>query len=730
VLLYAILLQVQAADPVYASPALREFVARAAIENRAPPPSLAGYTANVESEIALILRDSLGRELVGQIEQLASRAEWERNGRYDLHVVGFRSQSIGAPYSALTWTRMWTVPTLYGNRLLIGFNEGLAWKRDTAEVRRRAERAGKAARDTTRDPYRVVHPLSVDRDRFYRFRGGDTVAQLYHGDRVIRIVRVDVEPVKGPRSNFAAFRGELDFDADRHQLVRMRGRLVEVTTRKDPAIVRATGAVAIAFIEFENVEVDGKYWLPAFQWSEFQAQMALLGETRPIFRVISRFRNYRVSDSLVTLAQFDSVTPALPPTRANLTFASKDSVSRFGAWEENLGGASGRVNGDAFADMAPDVWKSSGPPRVDYFPRRFEDVVRYNRVEGLFTGLGASLRFRDLAPGLSARGNIGIAWTEQTARGGASMSLSRGKWITSARAERSLASTNDFMLAMESGLSIGPLISGVDDHDYVDRWIGAASAARILRHVDLAMLTGELAYVSDRAERSRLPSAAFHRSLFRPNRGATTGDYGRLGVALELHPNVTGGTLAPGAGVRLLYEVATGDLDWQRAEVRLAGRKYWRGLVFASRLDAGAVFGPALPPQVLYELGGGLDLPSYRYKEFGGDRAALGRALGAYHFPVLRTPLRINWLVIPGLSPGIGAGVQGGWAEASSDVARRALLALGGDGVTPLSRPTDGVRATADVRFTLLSGAIGAGFARPIDRAGKWKPFFVWGAAF
>lgn len=171
-LLFALLLQVQAADSVDSSLALRDFIARAAVANRAPPPNLMGYTARVESELALILRDSLGRELVGQIEQLAARAEWERSGRYDLHVVGFRSQSMGAPYSALTWTRMWTVPTLYGNRLLIGFNEGLAWQRDTAEVRRRAERAARAtaraARDTSRDPYRVVHPLASDRERFYQ----------------------------------------------------------------------------------------------------------------------------------------------------------------------------------------------------------------------------------------------------------------------------------------------------------------------------------------------------------------------------------------------------------------------------------------------------------------------------------------------------------------------------------------------------------------------------------
>ena len=118
------------------------------------------------------------------------------------------------------------------------------------------------------------------------------------------------------------------------------------------------------------------------------------------------------------------------------------------------------------------------------------------------------------------------------------------------------------------------------------------------------------------------------------------------------------------------------------------------------------------------------------YKEFGGDRAALATALVGYHFPFLRTPRRLGWLMLPGLSPGLGTGVQGGWTEISSDGARRAMLALGGDGITPLSRPTDGIRATADVRITLLGDAIGFGMSRAIDHPDRWKPFFGFGLAF
>jgi hypothetical protein len=264
----------------------------------------------------------------------------------------------------------------------------------------------------------------------------------------------------------------------------------------------------------------------------------------------------------------------------------------------------------------------------------------------------------------------------------------------------------------------------------VDRRTAAIATTRILGNVDRAMLSGELALVEDRPEPRRVSTAFLFGGAFLPNRNAVAGRYGRAIAAIEYHPRVTGESLSPGLGVRIRYEAARGDLDWQRVEARLAGRRYWRGFVLAARLDAGAVFASVIPPQTLYEMGGYADLPSYGYKEFGGDRAALGTSLIAYQFPILRTPRRVKFLVLPGISPGVGTGIQGGWAQASSDAARTALLALGGDGVTPLSRPTDRIRATADFRFTLLAGAIGAGFARPIDQPGKWKPFFVLGGTF
>jgi hypothetical protein len=128
----------------------------------------------------------------------------------------------------------------------------------------------------------------------------------------------------------------------------------------------------------------------------------------------------------------------------------------------------------------------------------------------------------------------------------------------------------------------------------------------------------------------------------------------------------------------------------------------------------------------MFEMGGDLGLSGFEYKEFAGDRAALVRTVVGYTFPILRAPIRLpSALVIPGLAPGVAAGVHGGWTEISSDAARAALLKLGTrttpNGLVPLSRPTDGVRASAEFLVTFFSGALAVGVTRPIDESSKWK---------
>lgn len=695
------------ATPVYSSERLRDLVARASIANRAPPADLRAYRARVETEFSLSLRDTLGRERAAQLEQLSSNVEWTRDGKYDMHVVGYRSQSLGAPISTLSFVQGWTEPTLYGDRLMLGVQLG-APPDPKAKTKKRAGSWIVA-----------IHPFSSDRDRYYKFSGGDTVVVMRTAVRSIPLVRVHVTPRLGDADRLAAFEGEIDLDADRLQIVRMRGQFVVLNERGRPTLSPVPGMVGVVYCEFVNAEIDGRYWLPAFQRTELQSTFALLGQTRAVMRVVSRFSRHTIetSDTLLTV-------DANRATAHRTTWAPSDSVSRFGDWDDPLGTATSEVNANDFDDVGPDVWRETGRPRVDIAPTRTDNIFRYDRVEGLFTGLEANFRLRNAAPGLSLGSSLGWAWTQRTLRGGAHISLRREPWTTGARFERMLANTNDFTppLNPESG-GLAAMFGSVDDFDYVDRRVALASVTRMLGVSNAALVTLQVGGGSDRAEVARLTRGVAGGGTFRPNRGSADGDYA-LGVFEgELHPGVSGDFVQPGVGARLHYEVGRGELEWQRAEVLLAGRKYVGPVALSVQADGGVVWGAVIPPQKLFEVGGSGTLPGYDYKEFAGDQAALVRSQLSYALPIWRMPHRLwRTLFVPGLAPGIAAGLQGGWTSVSTDAARAAVTALGAAwSTTPVSRPTDGFRATFGFGLTFFSGTAHIGIARPIDHKAPWR---------
>jgi len=212
-LLVAALVQIGAPsqDSTYASPAVRALVLRAVTANRRVPDSLLAYQARVESEMAFIARQPDGSEQTFTIEQVESAVQWDRSGRYEQRVIGYRSQSVGFTVSAVGMFRQaWTIPVLYGNRITLLFGQ------PDSSARRRAQRRRRG--DTTF----AVHPFSEDRERVYRFSGGDTVATIRPGGRDIPIVRIHVEPSNEQLTQrTAVFRGDVELDGRRAQIVRM-----------------------------------------------------------------------------------------------------------------------------------------------------------------------------------------------------------------------------------------------------------------------------------------------------------------------------------------------------------------------------------------------------------------------------------------------------------------------------------------------------------------------------
>jgi hypothetical protein len=752
-------------DSVYATPALRALVTRVAVRNGVVPRGLESYRVAIESELSSLLRRSDGTEGATQIEQVETVARWQRSGAFTQRVIGYRSRLSGINISALTLLKQaWAVPLLYGNRLALFLGQ---------DTTRRARRA--AARDST---VRVVHPFGRDREAVYRYSGGDTALTIRVNGRTIPVARIHVVPGPHPPHRVVIFEGDVFVDMQLGEIVRMRGAFEIVGGhRKLGARLEAFAVEGVAFIDLTNREVNGQYWLPSTQRLEAEIGSPVTGDTRSVLRIISRFGDYRLNDSI---AVADSSTAGVAPAPAavgeptlesadssgrdsslatdrmrvlphTLTFAPADSVSGFAGWRAPIGEATTSVRVDDFSSVTPDRWRPTGPPRVEFGTQRLADFVHFDRVEGLFTGLGASLRLRDAAPGVVIRANAGWAWAEQTARGGTGIEWTHGSWVLGAAVARTLDNTNDFRTAFTGGPLLESLIVQ-DDYDYVDRrtasvytirrWLGASDGPGVMARFEGGV--GE-----DAGDRARLthgifaPGFLMSDSLFRPNRTVRAGSYLRAAFTLDLHPGVAANFVQQGVGAQLHYEVAGGTLAWQRAELRVAADRAWGPLTILARLDAGIVGGTVIPPQQLFEIGSTEGLLAYNYKQFGGDRAVVWQGEGLFALPFWDAPLRAWGLVLPSPSPAVAIGFQSGWADASTVAARRALPALGArvDPATnavlhdsagtaiPVSSPTHGVRTSIDIILRFFGGAAGLGVAHSLDAGAKLQAVVRLGAA-
>ena len=687
----------------YATPALRALIGQAAQLNRRVPEGLGGYEARLESEISIGNRRSEGKETSVSLEQVASTLQWDRTGRYEQTITGYRSQSVRASFASIGFFRSgWAIPSLYGNRIALLFG------RDTAEARRRRSRRGG-------EPLFAVHPLADDRERFYRYEGGDTIITMRVGDREIPIVRVTISLREKVPAKSVVFLGEMDLDASRRHIVRLRGYFAVVGGPKPRFDILADlGLQGVAYIEAVNAEAEGAFWLPSHQRFEAVASANTMGEGRAIFRILTKFVDREI---LPAPEGVDVGAPAdtLATHPFRLAIESPDTLSAYKGWTTQLGQMTAEVSAEDFTDVAPNRWNPKGRPRLSLETERLGDFVRVDRVQGIFTGAGAVVRFRDAAPGLTWRAAAGWAWYESTVRGRLAMEYRTGHSLWAVRAQRSLDLTNDFRNPFDSGSTIGALL-GRDNYDYVDRRSAGAQWLHFVGPARRAQLRLESGVADDRAVDVHLVRSPLGVGKdFRPNRVVRDGRYVRSAFTLETRPDVTLEYLRTGTNVRFAYERGDGEMRFQRAEGRITVRSNRGPFSLGARLDVG-VTTPGAPPQQFFELGQNQNLPGYGYKEFAGDQAAVLRILALRRLPVLGAPVRLTsrfWL--PPIAPAIALGVQTGWARASTPVALATTTALG-------STPTGHPRASASLTMRFFGGAVGVGIATPLDHSGhvRW----------
>ena len=714
-----------AAAQANAPRALLDLLADASKRN-ALPPSLISFTSRVETEISVLLRREEGNEAVAAVEQVASSLKWNRTGFYDQHIVGYRAQQTGANVSMLSvFQTGWLNPVLYGNRLRVRSNS-----RRTPPAR-----ASSTSRATSRsdgaDTLPAIHPLATDREQYYRYSGGDTIVTMRAGDRVIPIAHVRVQPRTDITGSVILFDGEMDLDASRGTLVRLRGHFIRANAPRR-SFIGSLGD-AVAFVEYENGERNGEFWLPAKQRIELQATFPGLGDGRAVVRIVSRFSQMAVNDTVLdarTLAAADSLRAI---SRRRLSFAGTDSLGRYGDWQTDVGALSIGMHSDDFNDIGPDRWRSTGAPRLDYTVPRASDAFHFNRVEGVYTGTGIKWSLRDAAPGVTVRANAGWAWNEGTARGRVSVERKRGNTALEVRGGRSLDNTNDFRVPLDSGSTIGALLASQDPYDYVDRRSATVSAVRTLGARRLLSRV-EFGVADDRYRPATYVRSPLGGDAYRENRRVDEGSYLRSAALIEWHPDFSAEFAKPGVGARLSYERGDGTVNWQRAEVRVTARKPFGPFVALARGDVGTVFGSRIPPQQLFELGKFQNLPGYEDKEFAGSRAAVLRASLQYTSPFFRQPIRAGRFFLPALAPGLSVGIQSGWADAPTAAARTSIERLGApvDSTilalwAPVSRPTDGIRASLTAGLRFFSGGVFVGATRKVDQAAPWKALITFG---
>ncbi|MFN8573622.1 MAG: hypothetical protein U0132_16325 [Gemmatimonadaceae bacterium] len=716
-LAWVVLLQLTVIASPYTTPALRTLVERASTNNRNLPQQIRAYEATVETEVAVTIRQGQHNEAPVSLEQLASVVRWNSPGDFDQHVIGDRLQAVGPQLTALTFMQQsLLVPHLYGNSLPLMFG------RDNATRGRRSKRS-----------VAPVHPLGDEREQTYLFSGGDTVETLMFDARRVPVVRVVVTPRDHLPENRIVFNGELFLDATRAHLVRMRGRIYAVGDSRG-LLERAvtSGFEGALYVELENQEIAQEIWLPAKQRFEAQVLFRISSDTRSVFRATSTFRHYQVDGDTGTIRTSVDTLEARPH---RLTLAPGDSIGRFTTWTSPLGDATANARAEDFDDVAPEAWKATGPPRIDIRFRRLADLVRFNRIEGWFTGLSLELNARDAAPGLRISAAGGRAWQEETVRGHVDVEWSHRGHRFGLTLNRTLDNTNDFRAPLDSGSTLGALF-GVDDYDYVSRQTVAGTWRYEWNASQRVVSTLQLARVRDSdVQMNVFRSPIGIGSDFRVNRGVTGGVYTRGTATLTVNPRITLGFIQPGFGAQASLQAGNGSFQYQRLEGRGIARWHSGRTTVAGRLDAGAVWGRSLPPQQLLEVGAAQNLLGYDYKAFAGNRAVVVRGMAMQTLPVFAAPFRVTpRVLLPAPTPALVLSVQSAWVGLSGDAASRALQIL------TLPTPTQGTlasctgapshgeggptchwRTSMGVGLRFFGGALGVDVARPVDHQGRWR---------
>lgn len=265
----------------------------------------------------------------------------------------------------------------------------------------------------------------------------------------------------------------------------------------------------------------------------------------------------------------------------------------------------------------------------------FDDnfLFRYNRVEGLFLGVGSEKKFYwDGSKSLSGFGSFGYGFTSHKWRLQLGLdrqfSVSDETLLEMGAEAHSLTDTKDEWLMPLSENNLAAIFFREDFRDYFQREGFSGHAARYTRTEEMSTMV-DIRFLNDRY--ASLVSGAqwgvFGGRTFRSNPGISTGTMKSVTVSAGLSTVERYRYRIEGWNLYAKGEYAGRTLggDFNFTQVVLDLRRFQPlgdDDQINLRLRAGSLEGVSLPQKEL-ELGGANTLPAYGYKEFVGNRMLL-----------------------------------------------------------------------------------------------------------
>ena len=230
----------------------------------------------------------------------------------------------------------------------------------------------------------AIHPLASDRERFYRYLSADTISVAFPDGTTREVIRIRVKPRSLPSDRRLLIDGEIDLDPTTLATAIIRATLI--STGEPFTIPTVLGSVRIPsryFVELVNTPDSSGVWLPRTQRFEWQGKPHGIAGASPALRITSQFHERRV-----VLEEAGTSEPFNDLPTFTLSGATKDSLQHYKNWYEPLGHETVQFQESDFFDLNPDRPVLVGKSRVTLLvPTLGENLVRFNRVEGIYIGV-------------------------------------------------------------------------------------------------------------------------------------------------------------------------------------------------------------------------------------------------------------------------------------------------------------------------------------------------------